>query len=277
MTNDGAVIDTGPFSHPGRFRAGFLLDPDRSGSGASIEGFQFVGAIQPGGTDDGGLDFGVFSRGADDVTVSHNTFTSFLQGITDWNGAGWTIDHNTLTDLWTSCGGGIGILAGGYDGTTVIERTTIAHNDVEGSLRVSPTDCGGYDGDGIVLYADFRFGRAGAPSVSGNVVEHNDVDLVSDTPSLVDVIGIEMTAAFDTPPTPVPAVMTGNTIAKNPVDVSGTGVLASPGAAGNTFDGNHLEAGTAAVDQSTGSGTAGTANAWTGNKCDSSTPAGLCR
>ena len=32
LDGDGAVINSGPYSHPGAFRAGFLLNPDRSGS-----------------------------------------------------------------------------------------------------------------------------------------------------------------------------------------------------------------------------------------------------
>jgi hypothetical protein len=273
------VVDTGPYSHPGFLRAGFLFNADRSGSGASISGFTFVGTQQGlGNPDDGKLDFAVFSRGADNVVVSHNSLTNVLQGITDWNGTGWTIDHNSIGDLWTLCGGGIGVLVGGFDGVTPITGNAVSDNDVDGTLHVDPADCGGYDGTGIVLYADFRFGRAGAPSISGNTVEHNKVELVSDTPSLVNANGIELTVAYDPVPPTIPTTISGNLIAHNAVkNTSGNAIAVSAGSGGNTLDKNHLDSvETDAVDESSGTGTAGTANTWTGNKCDTSSPPGLC-
>ena len=187
------TIDSGPISHqPPGLQAGFLFDPDRSGSGARIEGFDFVGTAF--GIGDGLLDFAIFSRGADNVSVSHNSMTNVLQGITNWNGTGWTIEHNKIEDLWTLNGGGIGILVGGFDGS-MIHSHVVSHNDVRGMLQVWSGDGGGYDGTGIVMFADFRFGRPGPSSISGNTIEHNKVELVSDAQSVVNANGIEVTVA----------------------------------------------------------------------------------
>ena len=271
------IIDTGPLSHPPRLRAGFLFNPDRSGSGASIEGFRFVGVPQGiGNPDDGKLDFAIFSRGADDVEVSHNSLSMVLQGITNWNGAGWTIEHNTIIDLWTLNGGGIGILIGGFDGTTVIEDNVLFHNDVNGTIHVDPADSGGYDGVGIVAFADFRSGQPGAPSITENVMEQNRVELVSSSPAVVNANGIELTVAHPGVP---PTTISENSVEKNRVkNVSGNAIVVSDGSADNAITKNDFRDSveTDAVDESTGAGTAGTANNWTKNKCGSSSPDGLC-
>ncbi|MEX0825256.1 MAG: hypothetical protein WD184_00625 [Acidimicrobiia bacterium] len=266
------VIDTGPYSHPGFLVAGFLFPPDYSGSGSSIRGFHFQGTQQTGG-DDGELDFPIFSRGANGVAVSHNTMNDSLQGITNWNGSDWVIDHNTLTDLWTFCGGGIGILAGGFDGGAHGDNE-ISHNEVSGTLHVSSGDCGGYDGTGIVLFADFRSGRAGATSLSGNTIHHNTVELVSDTPGVVNVNGFELTDTRDTVP-----VITGNNLSHNQVPSIGDDGFTVSGAPGNFFGFNKIgvSGGFDISDDTLGAGTGGTANTWDKNRCDTSSPGGLCK
>jgi hypothetical protein len=86
-------------------RAGFLFPGGGLGSGATITRFSFRFVAFP-----------VFSHGADDVSVTHNTMWSPLQGVTSWAnghwGRGWHIAFNTIWDLRTRCGGGIGILLG---------------------------------------------------------------------------------------------------------------------------------------------------------------------
>jgi hypothetical protein len=167
---------------------------------------------------------------------------------------------------------------GGFDGVTPIHDNVVSHNDVNGTLQVDPADCGGYDGTGIVLYADFRGTRPGAPSVSGNTFQQNKIELVSDTPAVVNANGIELTVAYDATP-PAPTTISGNLIAKNDVkNMSGNGIAVSDRSTGNTIDKNHFvdSVETDAVDESTGTGTAGTANTWTGNHCDTSSPPGLC-
>jgi len=86
---------------------------------------------------------------------------------------------------------------------------------VMGTLHVYSGDGGGYDGSGIVIYADFRSGAPGAEQISGNRVVKNKVSLVSDTPAVVDVHVFELT---DT--RPLIGVIKGNAIGFN--DFRGT-------------------------------------------------------
>lgn len=51
---------------------------------------------------------------------------------------------------------------------------------------------GGYNGSAIVLYADFRWGRAGSSKISYNRVVKNNVSLVSHS-KLVGIAAFEMT------------------------------------------------------------------------------------
>jgi hypothetical protein len=138
----------------------------------------------------------IFSRGADDVTVMQNTLSVFLQGITNWGygswGNRWQITDNTLQNPGTSCGGGIGIFVGDFEGGSV-SGNVITRNTVTGQVRVPAADCGGYNAPAITLYADFRGGALGAFSgieladtrddwatyqpgaVRTNVVNYNDL------------------------------------------------------------------------------------------------------
>jgi hypothetical protein len=108
------------------------------------------------------------------------------------------ISHNKITDLRTRNGGGIGILVADYAGGVVTENV-VFQNTVSGTLHVDPNDGGGYQGSGIVLYADFRWGRAGAEQLAYNRVIKNKVGLVSDNPGLVDVVAFELTDSRDDP------------------------------------------------------------------------------
>ncbi len=133
-----------------------------------------------------------------DVKVDHCTFLNTVQGISNWRGSGWKIEHNKIVDLRCRNGGGIGILVGDFAGTTTgVKNNIVAHNDIRGTLHVSPTDGGGYDGTGIVLYADFRGGAAGAVAISRNHITNNKIALKSDNPEVVDVNAIELTDTRD--------------------------------------------------------------------------------
>lgn len=209
----GAIIEGGPLlvaGHPlgGDLEIGFFFQADHSGDGASIRGFGFED-----------VEFPVFSRGADGVTVSHNTMSAPVQGVTNWGGSGWAVEHNTIAGLRSICGGGIGILVGDQAATAAgVTSNVVAHNRIAGTLAVHPGDCGGYDGTGIVLFADFRFGRTGAVAISDNSVSKNVVDLQSDTPAVVDVVGFELTDTRDDGS--LPPVIFDNSLVKN--DARGT-------------------------------------------------------
>jgi hypothetical protein len=201
-----ARITSGPL-HPSGKVYGFLIGATTNGAGGdgvTITNLTFT------------VDFPVFSRGANDVTVSNNTILNALQGVTNRGGNRWDISHNKFTDLRSDCGGGIAIVLADHLGRDV-QDNVVAHNDVSGTLHVAPDDCGGYQGTGIVLYADFRFGFLGANSIAYNRVVKNKVSLVSDNPALVDVVAFELT---DTRPVPTPAVVYENVIGFN--DFRGT-------------------------------------------------------
>ena len=178
----GAVIDTGPM-HPAGLSQGFRL---LTGSdGASISHLTFT------------TDLSIMNGAAvDDVEVAHCTFQGTLQAVSNWGGSGWSIHHNAIEDLRTRCGGGIGVLIADYTGG-VVSANEVSHNRISGQLNVADGDCGGYNGSGIVIFADFRWGRSGAAEMSGNLVTHNSVSLVSSSPGLVDVAAFELTDTRD--------------------------------------------------------------------------------
>lgn len=267
------VINDGPNTHS-FLRAGFYFPDDYSGSGTSIIGFRFEGAPQYGYADDGKLDFPIFSRGADNVTIQNNHMRNSLQAITNWNGSRWKIMHNEIVDLWTLNGGGIGILIGAAGEEGISNGTVVAKNKILGTLRVCSCDFGGYDGTGIVLYADFRR-TPGAEAVTKNQIRGNVIRLVSDAPIVVNANGIELTDTRETQDT---IVIFHNLLKENNIeDVSGDGIAVT-GAPGNYLNENDIEnsGGFDAYDDSTGNGTAGTGNQWRKNDCDTCSPEGLC-
>ena len=212
----GAVINDGPL-YGGPLKFGFKLyerigETVITGSGATISHFTFRG-----------LAFPIFAFKANNVTVEYLTLVNPLQGITNWSGNGWVISHNEIIDLRTSDGGGIGIFIGDYLAVEGgVNDSLVSHNKITGTLHVDPNDGGGYNGTGIVLYADFRWGALGAERITNNRVVKNKVGLVSDTPIVVDVVAIELAEEWypASPPDPVPIVIHDNAIGFN--DLRGT-------------------------------------------------------
>lgn len=207
----GAVIDDGPLlaaGHPlgGDLNIGFFFVGDGTGSGASISHFHFEG-----------VEFPVFSRGADDVSVNQCTMIDAVQAVSNWSGSRWEISHNTITGLRTINGGGIGILIGENTGGIIMDNV-VSHNTISGTLQVHPDDGGGYNGSGIVIFAEFRFGRPGAEAISFNRIVKNKIALASDTPNVVDVAAIELTDPRDD--NSLDPVITNNAVGFN--DMRGT-------------------------------------------------------
>jgi hypothetical protein len=157
------------------------------------------------------------AESANDVTVTQSTFLGAVQAVSNWRGSGWEISHNIITDLRTQCGGGIGILIADANGGLVSDNV-VSHNRISGTLYVSDGDCGGYNGSGIVLYADFRWNREGTDAISFNRVVKNKISLVSDTPAVVDIAAIELTEA--SAPESAVAFISSNSIGFN--DMRGT-------------------------------------------------------
>lgn len=179
----GLASITGGPAHPAGLSQGFRLAAGASGSSFSHLTFEVDLAI-------------INGDAVDNITVEHNTFNNAIQAVSNWRGAGWAISYNKIIDLRTRCGGGIGILIGDYANMDKTTGNVVSHNDILGEIHVSAGDCGGYDGSGIVLYSDHRFGRIGG-SIFGNNITKNKIDLQSDTPELVDVVAFELTDTRD--------------------------------------------------------------------------------
>lgn len=162
---------------------GFFFDGSGAGGGATISNLDFEA-----------LAFPVFSRGADDVTITQCTMKDPVQGVTNWGGSRWEISHNEIIDLRSASGGGIGILVGDSSGGFLVDNV-ISHNKISGTLHVAQCDSGGYAGTGIVLYADWRYRRDGSSGIMYNRIVKNKIGLTSDNPTVVDVWAIELSEA----------------------------------------------------------------------------------
>ena len=265
-TGDTVIINDGPNTHT-FLRAGFYFASDYSGNGATISGFDIQGAIQAGTTDDGKLDFAVFSRGANNVEIEGNTICDMLQGITNWHGNGWQINDNEITDLWTLNGGGVGILVGANDGSTVAGNV-ISGNKISGTLSVYSGDGGGYDGSGIVLYADFRWSPGGI--VTDSLVKGNEISMTSDTPATVNFNGIELVDTRDSDANPS-AVLNNQVICNSVHNNSRIGIYVSAGTSGNGVNFNSIFANMEHGVRYDGTGTLDAENNWWG---DDSGPSG---
>jgi len=200
-----AVIATGPL-HPAGLVQGFRLFDGSDGTTISHLRFEVDLPV-----------INATSHQVDNVTVTQNTLVSPVQGISNWLGSGWEITQNEIVDLRTRCGGGIAILVGDYAGG-VVSDNIVSHNRITGTVRVSAGDCGGYNATGIVIYADYRFGRLGSTQIAFNRVVKNHIALTSDTPSVVDVVAVELTEAGD--PDPLTHVIHDNAVGFN--DLRGT-------------------------------------------------------
>lgn len=213
-----AVIATGPL-HPAGLVQGFRLTAGADGT--TISHLRFS------------VDLPIFTatgQRINSVTVTQNVMFDAIQGVTNWLGSGWEITHNRILDLRTRCGGGIGILIGEWQGGVVTDNV-VSNNEISGTLHVNPADCGGYNGTGIVVYADYRFGRSGASHVAYNRIVKNAVSLISDTPSLVDVVAIELTEAND--PDPLQHVIHDNAVGFNDLRDTAIQLVLTPDALDN--------------------------------------------
>ena len=178
----GATIDNGPVHGSGLIQ-GFRLLANSAGSTISHLIFKVDLAIMNGAA-------------AHSVTVTNCTFLNSIQAISNWGGSAWNISQNDIIDLRTSNGGGIGILIGDRTGG-IVSDNVVEHNKISGVLTSMSGEDGGYNGSGIVLYADFRLGRLGAESIEKNRVVKNKVSLVSQAAAGIDVAAFEMTDTRD--------------------------------------------------------------------------------
>lgn len=220
------TINNGPL-HPAGLVMGFRFLEGSDGSSISNLDFDF------------NVDLAIMNGASvNNVNIHHNTFENSLQAISNWNGSRWNIHHNIITDLKTWNGGGIGILVAGSTGE-IVENNQIHQNIIKGTLHVWSGDDGGYAGSGIVLFADYRYGRIGSEAIKKNKVKNNTVSLVSDNSGLVDVVGFEMT---DTRDNESLIVIYNNKISKNDFSETENSIVFTPSNLGdyNTISKNEV-------------------------------------
>ncbi len=202
---------------------------------------------------------GIYSdQGLHNVTIERNVFTGHQSAAMVFAGTGQSdlrIRHNRLVDdnsivVFNATGveiaqnaslrpEGTGILIGGG-----VNGATVAHNRVEeGDFR------------GIRVVDFLGTGPNAAVVIAHNVVRGNGTQ------------GIELSD------------VTGSRVERNHVLANlGDGIRLTATASGNVVEGNHMRANGEfdAHDLSTGTGTAGTANTWIRNHCETDSPDGLC-
>lgn len=210
---------------------------------------------QPLGSDNS---VGVFVIGAGASTLTRNVVTGNDVNVEGFENTGaWTLTHNSITHATNYAASvpngnyiGDGLLLDAVSGATVYGNsiTSNANRGIDLFWTTGTT----FGGPGL-----------GQP----NTVSNNGDD------------GIALTSLNGSPPS------SGNTIQDNVVDANaangihvGGDVDNGNGEQDNTFSGNTMQGNLRfdALDQSTGAGTAGTANTWTGNTCTISSPAAIC-
>lgn len=202
---------------------------------------------------------GIYSdQGLHNVTIERNVFTGHESAAMVFAGTGQSdlrIRHNRLvddnsivvfnaSDVEISDNAslrpeGTGILIGGG-----VNGATVAHNRIdEGDFR------------GIRVADFLGTGPNTAVVIAHNVVRGNGTQ------------GIELSD------------VTGSRVERNQVLANGgDGIRLTETATGNVVEGNHMRSngGFDAHDLSSGADTAGTANTWTRNHCNTDSPDGLC-
>ena len=187
MGRPGAIIDSGPVfiaDYPcvGDMQAGFELgiDSPGTGNGTIIQNLVFDNVAFP-----------VYAKNTDNLEIVGNIMVSPIQGITNRGGRQWRIHYNRIQNLRSANGGAIAIfLADSSAREGGVTHNLVEYNTISGTLAVNECDTGGYSGGGIFLNADFRNGANGAEAIFENIVSWNRIEIVSDTPEVVDAAGI---------------------------------------------------------------------------------------
>ena len=159
----------------GVLRIGFFLSDTRA-SGSVIRHFHFDGrAISNGNLDP--LSFAIFSRESDNVLVEQNTVHGTVQAITNTNGSGWIVNHNTIKELSVFdcddgfCGGGVGIVFQDRNTTGPRQKdNTAMFNYISG---VIPDNFDVFDFAGIIVLG----------AQDGSVIQKNRIAIPDNTTS----------------------------------------------------------------------------------------------
>ena len=258
-----------------------------SQQGLTVSRNAFVGNLraQPSGNPAGGIfqDFG----SADATSIDHNLFSGneqFSVNLGSGSNRGLSIDHNVVRDesTFVVIGRTTNAVVSANRGTRVNGNFVDAFGDNVG-LTIDHNDATGVPGAGSAIFlGGNQFGTSPAPD-TGASVTHNalsgftrGVRMSLTSGAVVDdnrltaneLDGILLEAA------------TGSSISNNRVDDNGHyGIGASAQSSGNTIDADHATGNATfdCFDDSHGAGTSGTANLWTRDHGDTSSPPGLCR
>jgi parallel beta-helix repeat protein len=187
--------------------------------------------------------------------VDHNVIEDYQKGglVVDGAGSHGDVDHNVIR----STDPAVQIITAPNGAQISREATArVDHNTISGNLYTGPQDAGG---TGILLCGDPDLLCTGL--VGGVKVDHNEVFNNDDGISLFDADNQEISH---------------NDSHDN---VKFDGLFADEKSEGNLFLGNDAfnNAEFDCHDESTGTGTAGTANEWKSNRGNTSEPPGICR
>ena len=136
-------------------RTAFRLDLLAGGDGAKISHFTIECNPE--------LRYGIYSRGANDVMVSHMIIRNCFDGIVNYNGNGWRIVHNRFEGFPA---GGDGIIIGEYIGRTANENVIAFNRIVDPAIPEQ-----GYSTPGIILASYYN------GAVRENKIMYNRIEL----------------------------------------------------------------------------------------------------
>ncbi len=195
------------------------------------------------------VNFAVYGKGSDNITVANNTIDHPIQGITNWEGSNWQVTDNVIQNgVHFNGGGGIGILIAST--SKVTQNNVVSGNKVSGAFTYDKTkDLGDNAGAGIALVANGANKKA-SPSVTGCLVQENSVAITSQAVgTLTTAYGIMLNEILPKKETSAPkGWVKGNTIAGNIL----TGSTAPYGERPTGIDQNNVvttDAGTFAVTE----------------------------
>ncbi|MCU0589821.1 MAG: hypothetical protein MUF52_16930 [Syntrophobacteraceae bacterium] len=170
-----ASISTGrgglpPVAHTdvGPLTAGLILRPGSEGT--VIRDLKFAR-----------LDLPIYGAGASEVSVLNCEIAKPVQGITVWDGGGWTVEGNVIRDLVTKGGGGLGIVIGSREAGAV--GNELIGNRVHGRLTIAKRDVGRFIGAGLALIAEVGADKASGirllPEVAETLSAANTIDVTA--------------------------------------------------------------------------------------------------
>jgi len=184
--------------------------------------------------------------GAFGVTISTNTMQNDITFVAIWDSTNVTVNNNTMSNSPINLAGNSGIFIGAPSSNTQINSNTIFQADFSG----------------IAVRDNDAYGNPQPGATTGVILQNNTITGAGNH-------GIDVTAQAPG------AVRTSGNQSKNN---AGNGIFYSSVTNNNTINGNTATGNGVfdCQDLSHGSGTSGTANSWSSNTGNTSSPAGLC-